>query len=512
MCNDARIQRTGEDKNYHVIGTPTEGALLVMASKAGIYSEDLKFSREEEIPFSSERKIMSVLCDYRKEKYIFSKGASEIILDKCKFIQEKNRVFRLTEKERKRILEINRKMNSKGRRSLGFAYKKIKSFDKKHFEDELIFLGLVGMEDAPREEVRESVQICLASGIKVKMITGDSRDTAVAIAGQIGLKGKVIEGKDLDKMNEMELSRVVAGIAIFARVRPEHKLKIVKALKINGEIVTMTGDGVNDAPALKEAHIGVAMGKTGTDVSREVSDLVLKDDNFSTIVEAIKEGRTIFKNIRKFVSYQLSCNYAELFIIFTGILLAPFLGWQIPLLLAIQILFMNLVTDDLPAITLSLTPASADIMEEKPVKKRDILNKSLIIWFIIAGFFMMFLTVFVFYVSHNLLGQSFESARTSAMLTLIFVEIANAYNFISFRRRVDIGSFRVNKYLLYASVISVIATVIVIYTPANRIFSTVPLPFIDWITAFAAGVIIVLIFNLLKHINRRKKIFELENF
>ncbi|MDD5699983.1 MAG: cation-transporting P-type ATPase [Candidatus Nanoarchaeia archaeon] len=512
MCNDANIQRTGEDKDYHVLGTPTEGALLIAASKAEIYSEDLKFSREEEIPFSSERKIMSVLCSYNREKYVFSKGASEILIQKCKFIQRHDGIFRITEKEREKILEINRQMNSRGLRTLGIACKKVKTFEKDHFEEDLVLLGIAGMEDPPREEVRESIQLCLNSGIKVKMITGDNRETAIAIASQIGLRGRVLEGKQLDTMTEQELARIVDTIVIFSRVRPEHKLKIVKALKINGEIVTMTGDGVNDAPALKESHIGVAMGKTGTDVSREVSDLILKDDNFATIVEAIKEGRTIFKNIRKFVSYQLSCSYAELFIVSIGLLLAPLFGWQVPLLLAMQILFMNLVTDDFPAIMLSLTPASLDVMEEKPRKKREILNKSLVIWFVIAGFFQMSLTILAFYLAHNVLGQSFEAARTTAMLTLIIMQITNAYNFVSFRRAVNLKTFIVNKYLFWASVISLTATAIIIYTPVNIIFETAPVSFTDWLIAMAAGLIIILVFNLLKYLNKKKKWFELEHF
>jgi Ca2+-transporting ATPase len=512
MCNDAKIQRTGEDKTYHVIGTPTEGALLAAASKAGIYLEDLKFTRVEEMPFSSERKMMSVLCKYNKEKYVFSKGAAEFIVDKCKLVQRKNGVFTFTEREKKRLLELNKKLSAKGLRNLGIAYKKVESFDKNHFEDELVFLGLAGMEDAPREEVKSSIMACLASGISVKMITGDNKETAIAVASQIGLKGRVLEGRELDELSEEQLAKIVKGISIFARVKPEHKLKIVKALKLNGEVVTMTGDGVNDAPALKEAHIGVAMGKTGTDVSREVSDLVLRDDNFSTIVEAMKEGRTIFKNIRKFVSYQLSCNYAELFVIFFGILLAPFFGWPVPLLLAIQILFMNLVTDDLPAITLSFTPASTDVMDEKPKKNRDVLNKSLIFWFVIAGFFMMFLTVAAFYLAYNVFNQSFESARTAALLVLIVVEIANAYNFISFRKLVNVRALAVNKYLLYASIISIMATLIVIYTPASKVFGTVPLPFADWLIAFVAGIVMILVFNALKYINKKKNWFELEHF
>ena len=512
ICTDTKIQRTGEDKVYHIIGTPTEGALLVMASKAGFYAEDSEFTVVEEIPFSSERKMMSVLCKYKKEKHVFSKGASEYILEKSKYIMRDGNVYRLTERERERILEVNKKMTSEGFRVLGFAYKNVKEINKNDFEKDLIFLGFAGIEDPPRQEVEESIKICLNSGISVKMITGDNKETAIAIGMRIGLQGKILEGKEIDGMSEKDLSKIVMGISIFARVRPEHKLKIVKALKMNGEIVTMTGDGVNDAPALKEAHIGVAMGIGGTDVSREVSDLVLKDNNFTTIVSAIKEGRTIFKNIRKFVSYQLSCNYAELFIIFLGLLLSPLFGWPVPLLLALQILFMNLVTDDLPAITLSLNPSSKDVMEEKPRKNREILNKSLIIWILIAGFLMTVMTLGIFYFAFNVLNQSFESARTTALLALIFIEIGGAYNFRSFRKTVNLSSLKVNIYLLYASIISIFATLIIIYTPARNIFGTTPLPFIDWVVALLSALLFIIIFNVLKIINNKKQYFKLEHF
>ena len=512
ICNDARIERTGEDNLYHINGTPTEASLLIMAAKLGMHTEDLEFKKIEEMPFDSKRKMMSVLCKLEKENYVFSKGAPEILLKNCRKIQRNDGVFTLTERERKKILEANKEMTSDCLRTLAIAYKKVTSFSKDHFEEELIFLGLVGMEDPPREEVKESILLCIKAGIKIKMITGDNKETALAISKRIGLHGRVIEGQDLDKMTEIELSKIVNEIVVFARVKPEHKLMIVKALKLNGEIVTMTGDGVNDAPALKEAHIGVAMGKNGTDVSREVADLTLKDDNFATIVMAIREGRTIFKNIRKFISYQLSCNYAELMILFFGVLLAPFLGWQIPLLLALQILFMNLVTDDLPALTLALTPSSLDIMEEKPRKKKEILNKSLLIWFGIAGVSMAIMTLSVFFVSFNVLHQTTEFARTTALLSLICLEIANAYNFMSFRHKVSFESLRVNKYLFYASIASIIATIAVIYTPLNKVFGTVPIGVIGWIIGIVSAVVIILIFNLLKGLNEKKNFLKLEHF
>ncbi len=512
ICNDAKIIRTGEDNLYNINGTPTEASLLIMGAKAGMHTEDLDFKKIEEMPFDSKRKMMSVLCKLENEDYVFSKGAPEVLLKNCKKIQKSWGLSNLTERERKGILEMNKEITSDSLRTIAIAYKKVTSFGKDHFEEELIFLGLVGMEDPPREEVKESILLCMRAGIKVKMITGDNRETALAISKRIGLKGRIIEGQDLDNMTEIELSKIVNEIVVFARVRPEHKLMIVKALKLNGEIVTMTGDGVNDAPALKEAHIGVAMGKNGTDVSREVADLTLKDDNFATIVMAIREGRTIFKNIRKFISYQLSCNYAELMILFFGVILAPFLGWQIPLLLALQILFMNLVTDDLPAITLALTPSSLDIMEEKPRKKKEILNKSLLIWFGIAGVSMAIMTLSVFFVSFNILHQTTEFARTTALLSLICLEIANAYNFMSFRHKVSLASLRVNKYLFYASIVSILATIAVIYTPLNKAFGTVPIGIMGWVIGIISAMIIIFIFNLLKGLNEKKKFLKLEHF
>jgi len=510
ICNDARIERTGEDEIYHVFGNPTESALMIAAAKAKIFVEDISGNRFEEIPFSSERKMMTILFKSKNSNEVFSKGAPEILLSKCKFIKRYNGVFKLTAKEKETILKKNKQMTSQMLRTIALAYKTVKSFDKDHFEEDLIFLGLVGIQDPPREEAKEAIRDCISAGISVKMITGDNKETALAIANQIGIRGKVLEGADIDKMTLEELAAVVNGVAVFARVKPEHKLMIVKALKSNGEVVAMTGDGVNDSPALKEAHIGIAMGKNGTDVSRSVADLTLKDDNFATIVTAIREGRTIFKNIRKFVSYQLSCNYAELTILFIGVILAPFFGWQIPLLLALQILFMNLVTDDLPAITLALTPSSKDIMNEKPRKNQKILTKPFFIWLLIAGILMAGFTLLSYYIAFNKLGQTTIDARTTTLLILILLEIGGAYNFLSFRKEVYPSSFLANKYLFIASIISIIATIIIIYTPLNSVFGTTPIGYADWIFSIIVALLLIIIFNILKRINNTKKFLELD--
>ena len=512
-CNDARIYRSGEDSIYQVIGTPTEAALMIMATKANMFGDDLQYQRIEEIPFSSKRKIMSVICRTREGNFVYAKGALEFLMKKCTRIHRSNGIFTLTEAERERILKENRKMNNSAFRTLGFAYKKFDSYSKKpeidRAEENLIFLGFAGMEDPPREEVPEAILICRKAGIDVKMITGDNRETALAIARQIGLGNAIMNGEEIDKLTDNELSRTVIKINIFARVAPEHKLRIVKALKANGEVVAMTGDGVNDAPALKEAHIGIAMGKNGTDVSRSVADLVLKDDNFATIVSAVDEGRTVFNNIKKFSSYQLSCSHAELFIIIMGVLLAPLLGWQVPLLLGIQILFMNIVTDDFPAITLSFNPSSRDIMDARPRKDRSIITKPIIALMIFSGLIMGLLALASYLISFNLLGASHETARTVALMTLILLEIGNAFNFRSFRKYTISRSPLVNKYLFYASVISIIATLIIIYTPLNRIFETVPIGLNYWLVALGLTALMIVIYDVLKMLNRKKQFIRL---
>ena len=501
LCNDSQIERTGEDEEYKIIGNPTEASLLILAAKAGLFKEDIKSIRKEEISFSSERKLMTVLCEEGRDKFIYTKGAAEILLSKCSFIQEKNRIFKLTNKTRERILNENKGLATKSFRTLALAYKTVDSVIKEDFEKDLVFLGIIAMEDPPRVEVKEAIRLCLNAGIKLKMITGDNKETALAIAGQIGLHGKVMEGSEIDQISDEEFSSVVNTISIFSRVKPEHKLRIVKALKKNGEIVTMTGDGVNDAPALKEAHIGIAMGKKGTDVSRSVADLTIKDDNFSTIVSAIKEGRTIFNNIRKFVAYQLSCTLAELLILFLGILIAPLLGWQVPILLALQILFMNIVTDNLPAIGLGFNQSSNDIMGDKPRKNSAILNTSIIKVLLFTGSLMTLLVLGSFYISYNIFNLDTITSRTIALVSLISLEIANAFNFRSFRKGVLTRSPLINKPLFYLSLVSAIATLIILYTPLNIIFEVAPLTFSQWIIPLSLGFSIILAYDMIKIIS-----------
>jgi len=506
ICNDSIIKEVENDITYKITGTPTEAALLVMASKLDLFKDDYKVFRENEIPFTSEKKKMSVLVLESKSRYVYAKGAIEFLLKDCEYILKDGKIKRLTEKNKEEILNINSSFTKNALRTLGFAYK---IYDN-NLESNLVFIGLVGMEDPPRDEVKETIELCKHSGIKVKMITGDNKETAIAIAKEIGIfNGEVIEGHQIDAITDDELFKIINNIVVFARVRPEHKLRIVKALKAHGEIVMMTGDGVNDAPALKEAHIGVAMGKTGTDVSRSVADLTLKDDNFATIVTAIKEGRTIFSNLRKFITYQLSCNFAQLFIILFGVIFASKFGWVIPILLPLQILFMNIVTDDLPAIALGFNPYSRDIMDEKP-KKKAIITKNLIILFLFSGIFIAGFTLFTYYFVFNILGMSSIYASTTALLTLIILEIFGAFIYRSFRKGVLTRSLLTNKYLFFASVISIIATLLIIYTPLNIVFNTIPLNFHDWLIALGVGILFIFIFDILKIINARRRFWSVE--
>ncbi len=498
LCNDSQIERTGEDDDYKILGNPTESSLLILAAKANLFREDLIFTREEDIPFTSERKLMTVLCKERTTKFVYSKGAIEVLLSKCSHIQNNNKIIPLTEKEREKILKRNKELTSQSYRVLALAYKKTFSVDKSNLEKGLVFLGAVAIEDPARPGVKEAIKLCVKAGIKVKMITGDSRETALAIGKQINLVGKVLTGEELDSISDEELSKIVDSIVIFARVKPEHKLRIVKALKQNGEIVTMTGDGVNDAPALKEAHIGIAMGKNGTDVSRSVADLTLKDDNFSTIISAIKEGRTIFNNVRKFVTYQLSCSLAELSIIFFGVLIAPILGWEVPVLLALQILFMNLVTDNLPAVALGFNKSSEDIMNDKPRKKSEIFSKTLMLILIFSAALMAILVLSSFYISFNIFKEDTVTSRTIALVTLISLEIANSFNFRSFRKGVLNRSPLVNKPLFYMASISIIATLIILYTPLNIVFEVIPLKLNQWIIPLAMALFVIILYDLIK--------------
>jgi len=465
MCNDA-ILKNG--LGWHIIGDPTEGALKVLAKKANI-AED--YPRVKEIPFSSERKIMTTIHDINGDYFAYSKGAPEFILKGCnKIYPNKN----LSEKEKEKIIKMVHELADDGLRVLGFAYKKLGlKYSIDSVEKDMIFVGLAAMMDPPRKETKSAIRLCKEAGIKVVMLTGDHPLTAKAIASQIGLSGDVIIGEQIDKMSEEEFEDAVNETIIFARVSPQHKLRIVEALKKKKNIVAVTGDGVNDAPALKKADIGVAMGIKGTDVAKESADMILLDDNFHTIISAIEEGRRIYDNIKKFVRFLLSANFDEMFFVASTM----FLGLPIPFLPA-QILWINLITDGLPALSLGTDPKEKDIMQRKPRSPKETILHSSFPFIIIAGILAFTITFYIFVTE---LPNGVEKARTMAFTTTIFFEMFFVFNCRSEKR----SAFKINPFTnkkLIASVLfSVLLQIIIIYVPFFQImFKTVPLNIYDW--------------------------------
>lgn len=489
FSSNARL--TKEDA-WRIVGDPTEGALVVVAAKAGIQQDEAssQFPRLGEIPFSSERKRMTTIHSAPGgERFAYVKGAPEIILKRCAHFLEDGNVKDLTEKKRRKILEINGKMASKALRVLGVAYRKLpgdlKVFAEGSVERDLIFVGLVGMIDPPREEVKEANRLCEQAGIKTVMITGDHKLTAVAIAKELGMlkSGLVLTGVDLDKISDEEFEKIVEDVTVYARVSPEHKLRIVRALKKRGHIVAMTGDGVNDAPALKNADIGIAMGITGTDVTREASDMVLADDNFATIVEAVEEGRNIYDNMRKFIRYLLSSNFDGILVVFTFAML----GLPIPLLPA-MILWVNLATDGGPAVALSVDPPTEDAMQRPPRSpKAGILHG--MVTFIIAYIILQSgTTIFIFWWKYFWVGSTLEAARTVAFMQVCIFELVVVWNCRSERRNAFKVGFFSNKFLLVAVLASFVLTVSLCYVPIFQLmFNTVPLEPYDWIWILATS-------------------------
>ena len=508
LCNDSEIQDAGKGLEYKIIGSLTEGALLVMASKAKLFREELesKFARIEEIPFNSERKMMSTLNRSGNGFVIHSKGALNKLLPKCTHCFDGKKVARLTNKIRQGILAKNEEFGRQGLRVIAFAYRKTgarRKFGLPKSESNLVFLGLAGMSDPPKEGVKESIAECRKAGIKVVMVTGDDKNTAISIAEKIGLLERnsiVMTGDELDRLSKPKLERIICEVAIFARVSPFHKLRIIDAYKAKGEIIAMTGDGINDAPALESAHIGVAMGISGTGVSRKAADIVLKDDNFSTIVSAIREGRLIYSNIRKFVTYQLSCNFAEVFIVVLGVIL---FGPAMVPLLALQILFMNLVTDDLPAITLSLDMSDSDMLKETPKDpKEPLIVKKFASLIFFSGIVMGIGTLMAFASS---IPWGIDRARSIALVTLIGFELFNAVNFHSLTESVFKSDYMSNKWLTYAITASIALTALIIYVPfLNSVFGTTPLNVIDWAMGLGVSASVVVAMEFLKETNRMR--------
>lgn len=428
LCNDADLVMS--EGKWHVKGDPTEGALIVVAAKAGAKQDELRrqYPRIYELPFSSERKRMTTVHSTPEGmRFAYMKGAPEIIAERCSYTYETSGMQRLDEERKRRILEANVEMANNALRVLGVAYKELRDndiLDENHLEKGLVFLGLVGMIDPPREEALEAVHACKRVKVKPIMITGDHKLTAVAIARELSIyqEGDIsLTGGELEKMSQVELEKIVEKVTVYARVSPEHKLKIVRAWKSRGHVVAMTGDGVNDAPALKHADIGVAMGITGTEVSKEASSMVLTDDNFATIVNAIEMGRWIYDNIKKYLTYLLQANLVEIIILSSIILV----GYPLPLLPA-AILYINLATDGLPAIALGVGPPDPDIMERPPRHPDETIFTKDVKLFLLRA--VLIETPLILWTYLWSLSQGIEIARTNVFLVFILFELTVALN------------------------------------------------------------------------------------
>lgn len=495
LCSDARLMRSGESSEggWYISGDPTEGALVVAAAKAGVLQEEAnkEFPRIGEIPFSSERKRMTTVHPVDGENFAYMKGAPEIVLERCTHILKGGKEEVLTDEVKKEILMFNERMASDALRILGMAYRKLPStmeiseetIAEEAVEHSFVFVGLMGMIDPPREEAINGNKLCEDAGIKTVMITGDHKLTAVAVAKEIGMMKPdsiVLTGSELEEISDEEFEKIVEDVAVYARVSPVHKTRIVQALKKKGQIVAMTGDGVNDAPALKNADIGVAMGITGTDVTKEASDMVLADDNFATIVNAVEEGRSIFDNIKKYLIYLLSCNAAEMAIM----LIAGLLNWPLPLLTA-QLLWVNLTTDGLPALALGVDPAEPDIMARPPRDpKESVFTSSFKFYLGLTTVVITFAVLTPFYLIGSATGWSeygTMKAQTAAFAVMVFSELARAYTCRSERYPViKVGMFR-NRFLNWAILSSVLMQLAVIQVPAlDVMFHTVELSLLDW--------------------------------
>ncbi len=498
LCNDSTLEQKNVEENlWGIIGDPTEGALVVAGAKAGYEKVKMNedFDRVEEIPFDSERKMMTTFHkDFVANKIVsFTKGAPDIILNRCTKIYQNGSVVTLTEALRQQIDKINSEFAGEALRVLAFTYREYdklpQAINSESIENDLIFVGLMGMIDPARVEAFEAIKTCKGAGIKAVMITGDHRDTAVAIAKDLGLMTEnsgVLTGSELDKMSDEELYNRVESTSVYARVSPDHKVRIVEMLKKRGHIAAMTGDGVNDAMALKKADIGVSMGITGTDVAKGTADIILMDDNFATIVSSVEEGRIIYSNIRKFVFFLLSCNVGEILIVFISILM----NLPVPLL-PIQLLWLNLVTDSFPALALGTEKGDPDIMQQKPRDaKEPILNKSMIVGIAVQSLALMaaVLTAYIWALNkyaggiNTITDNGLLMARTIAFTTLISAELIRAYSSRSERHSIiKLGVFS-NKTLVWASLVSFALMLAVIYVPfLQPVFKTYALSINDWL-------------------------------
>ena len=503
LCTDAEMKKA--DDNWRVIGDPTEGALVVAAAKTGLRKTELEREspRLAEIPFDSGRKMMTTFNRINDKIYSFTKGAPDLLIARCSSILKGTGFEPLSEEDRKQLLKINSRWASQGERVLALAIREWKEVPEKpkadQVENDMTFVGYFSMIDPARPEVKEAVDVGKGAGIRTVMITGDHRDTAVAIARELGIwheGDNAVSGEQLQKMDDQELKRVVLNTTVFARVSPEDKLRIVTALKEHKHVVAMTGDGVNDAPALKRADIGVSMGITGTEVAKEASSMVLMDDNYATIVSAVEEGRTIYSNIRKSIHYLLSCNIGEIITIFSSILV----GVGSPLT-AIQILWLNLVTDGLPALALGVEPAEKDVMKQPPRKPDEgVFAGGMGVKIVWQGIVIGLLALAVYLLALRW-GRTLPEAQTMTFATMALMQLVHSFNARSMEHSIFNLGIASNRSLIFAFFASAAITAAVIFVPFLReFFDTALLRVSDWFVVFGFALIPLIIVEISKMI------------
>ena len=488
LCNDASISQN------EVLGEPTETALLCFGEKQGFHKKDLdmKYVRVNEIPFDSNRKRMTTIHQHEREVVAYTKGALEKILAMCTSVWQDGKAVRMSNYEKQRILEASRQVSEDAQRVLALARKTLKSPYEDDVENKMCFIGFVGLMDPPREEVKDAIARCYKAGIRVAMITGDHPLTALAIARRLGIakqETEVITGNQLDAMSDEELCASVKGYRVFARVTPQHKVRIVQAFKQNDMVVAMGGDGVNDAPSLKQADIGIAMGQGGTDVCKQASDMILADDNFATIVKAVEEGRGIYENIQKAILYLLSCNLGEIMSLFLAIICMPHV---VSTLSAIQILWVNLITDAFPALALGVDPMEWDIMEQQPRNaKESLFAHGGWMFTILNGMFIGTITLVAFRYGLN---SSPAKAQTMAFMVLSLSQLFHALNLRSRTHSIFVVGLFKNKWLILTFLFSTALQIAVCQLPIfNFILKTVPLDMMSWGLVFGLSDSVILI-------------------
>ena len=508
LCNDTKVTKDGEE--FKLAGDPTETALVDLGIKLNMLKTtmDDENPRVEEIPFDSERKLMSTVNNTNQGLFVYTKGGVDEILSKCSKIYLDNQEMALSAENINYIKQVNEEMAKGALRVLAMAYKRVDKVptrnEMNNLESELVYIGMVGMIDPARPEAKEAVEKCKTAGIKPVMITGDHKVTAMAIAKDIGIlenESEAITGSELEKMPQEELEKNVKNYSVYARVSPEHKVRIVKAWQSQGEVVAMTGDGVNDAPALKTADIGAAMGIVGTDVAKEAADVVLTDDNFATIVSAVEEGRRIYDNILKAVQYLLSSNIGEIIVLFV----ATMFGWLAEPLLPIHILWINLVTDSLPALALSVDPAEKDIMKRKARKDKNIFSKGMTFRVIYQGIMVGVLTLLAFCIGCRFDFASLANpevamtAQTMAFAVLAMSELVHAYNVRSNKESIFKLKLKTNMVLVLATLVSLLLMVVVLGVPVLQgMFEVTELSITNWVWVILLSLAPLTIVEILK--------------